>query len=156
MLFKLKRAAKPFYQKMGRGPTISELCDATGLSRADVDHVLKSSMSTVSMDEYISAGEEETLEKFIEDKGIPRPDEHAERELLSRKVSKLMSGLATEECDVITPLYGLDGQARRSAKEVAASLGIEVRDVRRIEIRALRRLRRATHNRQLVDFLADA
>jgi RNA polymerase primary sigma factor len=156
MLFKLKRAAKPFYQKMGRAPTIPELCDATGLSHADVDHVLKSSMATVSMDEYISAGQEETLEKFIEDKGIPRPDEHAERELLSRKVSKLMSGLAADECDVLTPLYGLDGKSRRSAKEVAASLGIEVRDVRRIEIRALRRLRRATHNRQLVDFLADA
>jgi RNA polymerase primary sigma factor len=113
-------------------------------------------LSTVSMDEYISGGEEETLEKFIEDKGIPRPDEHAERELLSRKVSKLMSGLAAEECDVITPLYGLDGKSRRSAKEVATSLGIEVRDVRRIEIRALRRLRRVTQNRQLVDFLADA
>jgi RNA polymerase primary sigma factor len=156
MLFKLKRAAKPFYQKMGRPPTIPELCDATGLSQAEVDHVLKSSLSTVSMDEYISGGEEETLEKFIEDKGIPRPDEDAERELLSRKVSKLMSGLAAEECDVITPLYGLDGKSRRSAKEVATSLGIEVRDVRRIEIRALRRLRRVTQNRQLVDFLADA
>jgi RNA polymerase primary sigma factor len=156
MLFKLKRAAKPFYQKMGRPPTVLELCESTGLSEADVDHVLKSSMSTVSMDEYISGGDEETLEKFIEDKGIPRPDEQAERELLSRKVSKLMSGLASDEVDVMTPLYGLDGKSRRSAKEVAASLGIEVRDVRRIEIRALRRLRRATHNRQLVDFLADA
>jgi RNA polymerase primary sigma factor len=156
MLFKLKRAAKPFYQKTGRPPTILELCEATGLAQADVDHVLKSSMSTVSMDEYISGGEEETLEKFIEDKGIPRPDEHTERELLSRKVSKLMSSLATDECDVITPLYGLDGKSRRSAKEVAAALGIEVKDVRRIEIRALRRLRRLTHNYQLVDFLADA
>ena len=156
MLFKLRRAAKPFYQKMGRPPTIAELCQSTGFSSVEVDHLLKSCMNTLSMDEYISAGEEETLEKFIEDKSIPRPEEHAEMELLTRKVKGLMNALAQDERNVLIPLYGLDGKTRRSAKEVASLLGIEVKDVRRIEIRGLRRLRRATHNRQLCDYLADA
>ncbi len=156
MLFKLRRAAKPFYQKMGRPPTVAELCQATGYSESDVEHVLKSSMSTLSMDEYIAAGEDDTLEKFIEDKFRPKPEDHAESELLTRKVRGLMTNLASDERSVLIPLYGLDGKCRRSAKEVAALLNIEVRDVRRIEIRGLRRLRRATHNRKLNDYLADA
>jgi RNA polymerase primary sigma factor len=156
ILYKLRRAAKPYFQKLGRYPTIQELAAATGLDRAEIEHVLKSSMNILSIDEFIGGDDDETMEKFIADKSLAKPEDQAEDALLHGKIEKLVGSLSTEEQLVMKPLYGLDNCPQKTAKEVASLLGIEVNDVRRIEIKSLRRLRRLTHNRQLVDFISDA
>ncbi len=157
ILYKLRRAAKPYFQKQGRYPTIQELAESTGINRDEIEHVLKSSMNILSIDEFIGGEDDETMEKFIADKSLRKPEDQAEGALLSGKIEKLLGSLSQEEQSIMKPLYGLDENHRqKTAKEVAAQMGIEVNDVRRIEIKALRRLRRLTHNRQLVDFISDA
>jgi RNA polymerase primary sigma factor len=156
ILYKLRRAAKPYFQKLGRYPTIQELAESTGLNRDEIEHVLKSSMNILSIDEFIGGDDDETMEKFIADKNLAKPEDQAEDALLRGKILNLVSSLSDEEQLVIKPLYGLDNRPQKTAKEVALLLGIEVNDVRRIEIKSLRRLRRLTHNRQLVDFISDA
>ncbi|CAM6003199.1 unnamed protein product [Sphagnum balticum] len=155
-LFKLRKAAKPFYQKLGRFPTVSELADSTGIDAKEVEHVLKSSMSTLSIDDFIGGGEdEETLDKFVEDKNILKPDEHAEQELLERKVVDLVGLLSDEEREVIRHLYGLGDLVPMNTREVSNTLSMEINEVRRTEVRALRKLKKLTHNRQLGDYLAE-
>jgi RNA polymerase primary sigma factor len=156
ILYKLRRAAKPYFQKLGRYPTIQELAAATGLDRDEIEHVLKSSMNILSIDEFIGGDDDETMEKFIADKSLAKPEDQAEDALLHGKIERLVGSLSSEEQLVMKPLYGLDNCPQKTAKEVASLLGIEVNDVRRIEIKSLRRLRRLTHNRQLVDFISDA
>ena len=155
MLYKLRKMAKPFYQQAGRLPTQAELAQLTGIPEDEIERILKSALGTLSFDAFVSSANEDTLEIFIEDKVGSKPDDYAERELLTRRISKLVSKLSSEESSVIIPLYGLDGAPGRSAKQVASSLRMGVPDVRRIEIKALRSLRRATHNRHLSDFLVD-
>jgi RNA polymerase primary sigma factor len=155
-LFKLRKAAKPFYQKLGRFPTVNELADSTGIDVKEVEHVLKSSMATLSIDDFVGGSDdEETLDKFVEDKNILKPDEHAEQELLERKVGNLVGLLSNEEREVIKHLYGLEDLVPMNTREVSNTLRMEINEVRRTEVRALRKLKKLTHNRQLGDYLAE-
>lgn len=154
-LREIRRAAKPFHQKLGRFPNIQELSDATGMDAQSVEQVLKASLSTFSIDEFVSHADESTREKFIEDKNAFNPEDHAEREFLQRKVEKLLHLLPNEDSQVIRCLYGL-GRPGKTARQLANDLHIETIAVRRIETRALRKLKRLTHNRCLSDYLSDA
>lgn len=156
ILYKLRRAAKPFYQKLGRYPTVEELANETGIAQAEIEHVLKSSMSMLSMDDFVGADEEETLGKFVEDKNSARPEAHAEHAIMQMKIDKMFSTLTKQEQIILTALFGLHGCQQRTAREVASALSLEVQDVRRIENKALRKLRRMNHNRSLSDYLADS
>ena len=156
VMYKLRKAAKPYFQKLVRYPTIQELAKDTGLASEEIEQVLKSSMNVLSIDEFIGANDDDTMEKFIEDTTMARPDVEAEGALLKQRIERLVKTLAPEEQQVINPLYGLGNQTEKTARQVATALALEVADVRRIEIKSLRRLRRMTHNRQLSDFIADA
>src|ERR1700733_12389640 len=107
ILYKLRREAKPYFQKLGRYPTIQELAQATGLNRDEIEHVLKSSMNMLSLDEFIGSEDDETMEKFIADKSLAKPDDQAEDALLRSKIQKLIASLSDEEQLVMKPLYGL-------------------------------------------------
>jgi RNA polymerase primary sigma factor len=156
ILFKLRRAAKPFYQRLGRYPTVGELAAETGISQAEIEHVLKSSMSMLSMDDFIGAEDDETIGKFVEDKNSAPPEAHAEHAIMQMKIDKMFASLTEDEQIILTGLFGLHGSKQLTARQVADALSIEVQEVRRIENKALRKLRRVNHNRTLSDYLADA
>ncbi len=156
ILFKLRRAAKPFYQKLGRYPTVEELASETGISEAEIEHVLKSSMSMLSMDDFIGSEEDETIGKFVEDKNSVPPEAYAEHTIMQTKIDKMCATLTEQEQVILTALFGLHGCQQLTARQVASGLSLEVQDVRRIENKALRKLRRVNHNRTLSDYLADA
>ncbi|HEY9677804.1 MAG TPA: sigma-70 family RNA polymerase sigma factor [Drouetiella sp.] len=152
-LFKLRRAAKPFYQKSGRYPTVEELSTETGISQSEIEHVLKSSMTMLSFDDYIGNEEDETLSKFIEDKDSAPPEACAEHAVIQMKIDKMFNTLSEQEKIILNALFGLHGCKQMTAKQVADVMSLEVQDIRRIENKALRKLRRVNHNRTLSDYL---
>jgi len=155
-LFKIRKAAKPFNQLLGRYPSVQELSEATGIEVAEVESILKSTMDTISIDEFINQNDDTTLEKFIENQGSPNPEQYAEQEFLQRKIEKLLTVLPADEHTVIAHLYGLEGNLLKSTRQVATLLSIEIDEVRRIETRGVRKLRRLIRNRSLSDYLVDA
>jgi RNA polymerase primary sigma factor len=155
-LYKMRRAAKPFYQKYGRFPSEQELSEATGIEVQEVERILKSSMATLSIDDFIGSEDEATIDKFLEDKTIAKPDELAEQEYLQSKITKLLNLLPDEEHEVIRHIYGLEGCLSRNTREVANLMHMDIAYVRRLELRAVRKLRKLTHNSRLTDYLADA
>lgn len=154
-LYKLRRAARPFYEKLGRYPTMQELAEATGLPLPEVEHVLSSSMNVLSFDDFINSFDDETLDKFVEDKSAARPEDHAEKEILKLKIIQLLKILPPLEQQVMRGLYGLSGCDEQTARAVGQGLGIETTEVRKLEARALRKMRRYTHNRKIDDYLGD-
>jgi DNA-directed RNA polymerase sigma subunit (sigma70/sigma32) len=52
-------------------------------------------------------------------------------------------------------LYGLGDLVPMNTREVSNTLSMEINEVRRTEVRALRKLKKLTHNRQLGDYLAE-
>ena len=156
VMFKLRRAAKPFFQDKGRYPTIKELAQATGIDEHEIGHVLRSSVATLSINDFVGGEDEETLDKFIEDKATLKPDEYAELELLHDKVDSLLNQLLAKERDVIRHLYGLAGKDAMNSRQVANALSMEINEVRLTESRALRKLKKLTTNKKLNDYLVEA
>jgi RNA polymerase primary sigma factor len=156
VMFKLRRAAKPFFQQEGRYPSIKELAEVTGIDEHEITHVLRSSVATLSINDFVGTEDEETLDKFIEDKATLKPDEYAELELLHIKVDSLLNQLLAKERDVIRHLYGLAGSDAMNSRQVANVLSMEINDVRLTESRALRKLKKLTNNQKLNDYLVEA
>lgn len=156
VLYKLRRAAKPIYQEMGRFPTVDELAAHTAIPKAEIEHVLKSSVNVLSFDDFINSDDEETISKYIEDKSSAPPERLAETTIMTKKVRRMLALLEPEESAIMKSLYGLDGSNQMTARQVAERMSLEVHDVRRIESKALRKLRRQNHNRTLSDFVAES
>jgi len=155
ILYKLRRAAKPILQELGRYPTVEELAQNTSISKAEIEHVLKSSIGVLSIDDFIGSEEEETLSKFVEDKSTAPPESRAEHAIMERKVHHMLALLDADESMIMKSLYGLDGEKQMTARQVAQRLSLQIQDVRRIESKSLRKLRRQNHNRTLSDYIAD-
>lgn len=151
-LYKLKKAAKPFYQKFGRAPSFLELADETGIALEEVEHVFKSNMQMLSLDETIGSDTEDTLDKIVEDKSSPAPEEEVELEILSDRVSRMLSRLSPEERSVMELRYGIGISAHPTDLEIALEMHIDALLVRRATIRAMRKLRKLNRHRQLSDY----
>jgi RNA polymerase primary sigma factor len=155
ILYKLKRAAKPIYQELGRYPTVEELARNTSISKAEIEHVLKSSVNVLSIDDFVSSEEDETISKFVEDKSTAPPERRVEQAIMEGKVGRMLALLDQDESVIMKALYGLEGIKQMTARQVAEKMSVQIQDVRRIESRALRKLRRQNHNHTLADYLAD-
>lgn len=70
----------------------------------------------------------------------PRIDD-PERDVLRAHVRRLLQQIPREQAGVLARRYGLDGTAERSVEEIAEELQVSVSTVRRVERRALERLR---------------
>ncbi len=151
-LSKARKISKSMLQTHGSAPSICELSRSCGITESELKLYLQRSVVPISINNRISADSDETLERVLSD-DAPAPDDIAEGHLLAERVDKLVNYLTPAERDVLIPLYGLYGLPMISAKKVASRLNITEADVRKLELRALRRLRRRFHDRRLSDFL---
>jgi RNA polymerase sigma factor (sigma-70 family) len=153
-IYKVKKFAKDTFQKQGRVPTIGELAEGTGISEAELQLYFQRMIAPVSIDAPTFHGSDDSISKFLEADQTTQPEIIAEAHLLSLRVLKLTNSLNAQEKAVMIPLYGLDGLLPRSGRYVANLLGCPESEVRKLEMRALRRLRRKTHDQTLADFLS--
>lgn len=157
IMSKLRKIAKPYYQLHGRPPSVEELAEASGIPLEEISLVLKSHASLLSLDQCMghrSDGEDgAAIENFVEDRKAAIPEEKAEEGLLTRRVDGLLSILNKEELEVINYRFGMHGYDVLCHEEIAEKLSLTHADVRRICIRATRKLRRATKHYHLSDFV---
>ena len=152
-MYRLRKAAKPYYQGFGRAPTSAELAAATGLSVEEVLHVLKSNIQVLSLDETLSTDSEDTLDKIIEDRSCLLPEDVLEFELLAQRVRKMLRRLSPEERNVLELRYGIGFEEHPTDTEIADAMHSESIMVRRATIRAMRKLRKQNKLEQFVEFL---
>lgn len=152
-MYRLRKAAKPFYQELGRPPSAAELSVATGLSLEEVLHVLKSNIQVLSLDETLGNDSDDTLDKVVEDTNSLLPEDVLELELLAQRVRKMLKRLSPEERAVMELRYGIGFQAHPTDAEIADAMHSEALLVRRATIRAMRKLRKQNKAEQFIDFL---
>ncbi len=78
--------------------------------------------------------------------GVPDLDEYADRVLVRRALSRLLSRLPDRLRRVIGERYGLDGEPRRTLRQLGAQLGLSHERVRQLEQDALAWLRHPAHS----------
>ncbi len=152
-MYKLRRAARPYFQEFGRAPSAAEMSKDTGLSVAEVQHALSSNVQVVSLDETIGTEGEDTLELVVEDKSSAEPDAEIESSLLSRRVQALLGRLSAEEKRVMELRYGIGGEEHPTDAEIAAEMHTDCLFVRRATIRAMRKLRKFNKSKNISEFL---
>ncbi len=151
---RIKRYAKEFRQSHGRFPTEAELSVALELPPEEITRLVTSSSSIASLDETMPGSDKDTIGSFIEDQFSALPERMAEQTMLRRGIDRLTRYLSPLEKTAISYLYGLEGDGLYDSKMVAAKLNIDVAELRRIQKRSLKKLRRHLHNKSLSDFIS--
>lgn len=151
-MYRLRRGAKPFFQKLGRAPTPEELAKETGMKLEEVRHVLAIDTDVVSLDASI-AGSDDSLDKIVEDNNTPLPEEIVDQTILHRRVRKLLENLSALEREVIILRYGLQGLELATDAEIAQHMATSTINVRRASVRAMRKLRKYNAHKAIGDYL---
>lgn len=152
-IYRLKMAAKPFYNIHGRSPTVAELASAVHMEEEEVLRILRASLNPISLSESVGEEKEDTLDKLIEDKSAESPEECAERALLMIQLKRILSKLPQAEERVLKLRFGIDSRPLFTDAEIAQVMKTNSPEIRRISIRAMRRLRKDKDCIELAEFL---
>lgn len=151
---KIKSCARDFRNRLGRFPTVEEIAAVTGFDIEEVKRLTTSDNTIASLDELMPGTEKEPMSNFIEDQFSPLPERIAEQALLRRCIDKLTGFLSPQEKEAIEYLYGLEGDGHYDSRTLAARLNIDVEELRRIQKRSLKKMRRHLYNRTIDDFVS--
>ena len=139
---------------LGRPPTVAEVALETGLAVGDVSDIQRFGQEVRSLSEAITADSERRLEEVLADNSALDPSLEATRSDGGENLDRLLSLLDTCERDVLRLRFGLTGGEPRVAVEIAAALGLTVEAARRLQARALAKLRHPSSGQNVADLLA--
>lgn len=137
----------------GRQPTTSELAQATELSEAEVENLLRMTGDDRSLSD--SVGEEGGLElgDTLEQDSVPGVELELMRSSFARHVQNMVDGLDEKEREVLRMRFGLDGDEPRTLQEIGDALGVSRERIRQIESKAKEKLRRNREAQSLRGYL---
>jgi RNA polymerase primary sigma factor len=137
----------------GRAPTSAELAQATELTEAEVDNLLRMSGDDRSLSEGV--GEEGTLElgDTLEQDSVPGVELELMKSRFAAHVQTMVDGLDEKEREVLRLRFGLDGDEPRTLQEIGDALGLSRERIRQIESKAKEKLRRSREVQGLRGYL---
>ena len=132
-------------QKLGSKPSLQQLAQAMGKSEDDVQHLLRHTDYTTSLDFQLGDSNTQAMD-FIAIKEVQGPDEVTINNDVSNAVDTWLNQLETKQQAVIVRRFGLHGHDNSTLEQVGKDLHITRERVRQIQIDALKRLRRIMEN----------
>lgn len=150
---KLIRVQRQLVQDLGREPLPEEIAAEMKLPIDKVEHILKISQETVSLESPVGEEEDSRLGDFIEDKESLTPEENAVFQLMRGHVSNSMGILQPREQKILKLRFGLEDGRTRTLEEVGREFGVTRERIRQIEAKALQKLRKHEESDKLRDYL---
>jgi len=142
-IVKQDRTRQQLVQELGREPTCEELAQRLQVTADKVQSTKRVSQRTVSLETPIGEDRESDLGESIEDKSVVSPSEAVNRGDGNEWVSALLRKLTPREESIIRMRLRLDDDTKHTLEEIARTWGVSRETVRRIEGKALQKLRRA-------------
>src|SRR5207247_3389933 len=127
--------------EFGREPTPSEIAKDLELSIEEVETILRSSQTPVSLEKPVGDEEESEFGHFLFDETQPLPDEAAETALRKEALEKILGMLSYRERRVLELRYGLNGEHPRTLDEVGGTFKVTRQRIRQHEQQRLKKLR---------------
>ncbi len=148
-----KKAAEELRQELGREPTLDELAERSSVPAYRLRLINNVSQDHLSLDAPAWEEQDNNLIELLKDD--TSTDEQASRALLKQYLEELIGCLNCRERDVIRLRYGLGEKMKAlPVDETARLMDLSPERVKRIEARALLKLRRYAQHKELNDYLA--
>lgn len=150
---RIKKTARILSLQLGRTPRTSEIAEYIQMPEEKVDYALQANKDTISMDYAKNSTEEAgTLNYFLENKNVPRPEDVIKNKLLKEQLEGVLKTLSFKERMVIQYRFGLINGKVKTLEEIGSEFGVTRERIRQIEAKALRQLRHPSRSHKLQDF----
>ncbi|HEY8029604.1 MAG TPA: sigma-70 family RNA polymerase sigma factor [Gaiellaceae bacterium] len=140
-LNKIVRTERKLRAELCREPTPHEIAMDLDLPIEEVEQIMRSSQTPVSLEKPVGDEEESEFGHFITDENVPLPDEVADEAMRKDQLRKILSTLSHRERRVLELRYGLDGEHPRTLDEVGRTFNVTRERIRQIENQSLKKLR---------------
>lgn len=152
---KLIRVERQLVQDLGREPTPEEIAQELGIDVEKVEHIIKISQETVSLEAPVGEEEDSKLGDFIEDNKNISPEESTAKQLLRDKIKEFLGELSPREQKILKMRFGLEDGRTHTLEEVGQEFGVTRERIRQIEAKALSKLKKGERSKDLEDYLMD-
>ena len=154
-IFKYARAKKDFLQNFGFEPSNRDVADQLGWRVEDVERVSSIVTNPTSLDASIEEDDDSSLGDFVQDENAADADTIITNYELTEILRTLMGPLTEREKGVLVYRFGLDGAAPLTLEEVGEIYGVTRERIRRLEAKAIRKIRYSRKRRLLRGYVSD-
>jgi len=144
---KLIRTQRQLVQDLGREPLPEEIAAEMGISPEKVEHIIKISQETVSLEAPVGEEEDSRLGDFIEDKKVLSPSDATINMDLAEQTRRILSTLTPREEKVLRMRFGISERGELSLEGPHEMMDL-TRD-RQLEANTLRKLRNPSRRKVL-------
>jgi len=149
----LNRVRNQFYQEHGRDATAKELSKITGISLQKVKDMLTLIQEPLSLEMSIDNDRETKLMDFISDDTFEAdPSSAIQMKEFRLHFEKMMSVLNERERKIIIMRYGFNSKKKTTFAEIGRQLGVTRERARQLEAKAILKLRRTEHFKEIQNF----
>jgi len=150
---KIKKVFSALEQTHQRPPSAAEIANELDMSSAKVKLAMKNSGKHLSMDAPFQEGESSNLYNVVASKDSSSPDDKMIKDSLSSDINQALKTLPDRESEIIRLYYGLGERTPKSLGEIGELFDITRERVRQIREKAIRMLRKRSHNQVLQAYL---
>ena len=151
-LSRLQKVSAKFEQVNGRTPSPEELSELTDIPLERLEASKKLQTCSVSLDTPFSEDDDNGLIDVISNYDSPSADSHLMDESLSREINCVLHTLSDREAEIIRRSFGI-GCQELTIEEISDKFGVTRERVRQIKEKAIRRLKQASRNKSLKQYL---
>lgn len=139
---KYKQVHRRLSQDLGREPLAEEIATEMGIDIEKVHTIENISQETISLEQPIGDEDDKsTLENFIPDEKILRPDQESSRRILADQIREVLDELNPKERKILEMRYGLMDGIQHTLERVGEEFGVTRERIRQIEAKVHEKLR---------------
>ncbi len=139
---KYKQTYRKLSQDLGRDPLAEEIATEMGVPVEKVHVIENISQETVSLEQPVGDDDDKsTLENFIPDDKILRPDQESSRRILTDQIREVLDELNPKEKKILEMRYGLIDGIQHTLERVGEEFGVTRERIRQIEAKVHEKLR---------------
>jgi len=154
-LNKILRTSLRVLNEVGREPTPSEIAEKLHMPLEKVRHVLRIAKEPLSLATPIGDEDESQLGDFIEDKDAVLPIDAAIQSNLREATTRALASLSPREERIVRMRFGVGVTADHTLAEVGQQFSVAPESLRKIEAKALRKLKHPHRSKILRSFIDD-
>ena len=139
---KYKQVHRRLSQDLGREPLSEEIATEMGVPVEKIHVIENISQETISLEQPVGDDDDKsTLENFIPDDKILRPDQDSSRRILSDQIREVLSELNPKERKILEMRYGLVDGIQHTLERVGEEFQVTRERIRQIEAKVHEKLR---------------